>query len=502
MSYIIYRGTWDCFPAEIRCMILDILLQDSCSLAGLATVSREWQDIIERDNFARIKLTPSRLADFGSIVYRNRAFVRYIWLCLELQEYNCPECEPWDWESRGFSNPDNTLIVKGLQNVFSALRTWEPNGSLVLDISVHSPSDSEHWFKYLTFGPDAPLHAYDRNPSVWQTIPDDDYQHGWVDGAPRHIITDRAIHKVFEDVMDQGPFRNDEQENRWWQELPEIPAVTGIYLRQQNRRRWKPAALKQLFARFPRLQEIHYEPWRQWDDFHQELTDKAYQSLFESLASVDLRKLVLFENFNQYYPATTACEPIRTPTATVGKAIAAASRRLEHLSASFIIDASHFFDACKPFWKWPNLTTLVLTSQLFTPDESPTRIADMLQAAAAVAMKMPKLRTMEIWNGRRGLAMLFRYQLISSGQRTVITWKGTWNLALELPVIRAWEAVALEKCGREPANVMELLDGDTVIRSHGDAIVHLQLSTLVMRPISLQQIQIEHKTREGLYFYR
>lgn len=62
-------------------MILEVLLQDGCSLASFATISREWQTIIERHNFARIKLTPSRLGDFGSIVHLNQGLIGYIWLC-------------------------------------------------------------------------------------------------------------------------------------------------------------------------------------------------------------------------------------------------------------------------------------------------------------------------------------------------------------------------------------------------------------------------------------
>ena len=66
-------------PTEIQDMILQALLRDSrISLATLATVSREWQTVIERHNFARIKLTPSRIADFGSVTHRNRRLVGYI----------------------------------------------------------------------------------------------------------------------------------------------------------------------------------------------------------------------------------------------------------------------------------------------------------------------------------------------------------------------------------------------------------------------------------------
>ncbi|KAK3387613.1 hypothetical protein B0H63DRAFT_470510 [Podospora didyma] len=38
--------------------------------------------------------TPSRLADFRSMVHRNRTLVGYIWFCLELDDYNCTKCAP------------------------------------------------------------------------------------------------------------------------------------------------------------------------------------------------------------------------------------------------------------------------------------------------------------------------------------------------------------------------------------------------------------------------
>jgi hypothetical protein len=91
----------------------------------------------------------------------------------------------------------------------------------------------------------------------------------------------------------------------------------------------------------------------------------ALRFLFESLASDRLRRLVLFENFNQTYPASytnLGCDPMRIPSSYVSRAVANASLTLEHLSASFIVDASDFFDARELSWKWPNLTWLALIS--------------------------------------------------------------------------------------------------------------------------------------------
>lgn len=178
------------------------------------------------------------------------------------------------------------------------------------------------------------------------------------------------------------------------------------------------------------------------------------------------------------------CNP-RIPTSDVSLAVAKASLRLEHLSASFIVTASYFFSACEPSGKWPNMTTLALTSQLLTPDESPIKIDNMLQTAAAVAMKMPNLESMEIWNGREGLTMLFRYQLTGKWQPAVLTCRGTWEFTLRSPIVQAWEAVALKRrCAHRSIIVEELLDA-SVVKSHGDAIYHLKFLNHVIRPVSL-----------------
>ena len=209
---------WYNLPAKIRVLILEALLKDGCSLAGFATVSREWQTVIERHNFAKIKLTSSRLIDFDSMIHRNRAPVHYIWLCIELEEYDCDQCtphfaDPDVAEMMMISNTDNALITIAILDLFSTLSAWEPKGNLFLDISVHSPSDSEHWFKYLTFEPDISSDEcdLDRCPEHSMLIKLNDHQHGWVDGRQDSVPPGLAIDKVFDEIMDEGMFSDEEK---------------------------------------------------------------------------------------------------------------------------------------------------------------------------------------------------------------------------------------------------------------------------------------------------
>ncbi|KAJ3574971.1 hypothetical protein NPX13_g4193 [Xylaria arbuscula] len=260
------------------------------------------------------------------------------------------------------------------ENLFSVLSTWDPNSELALDISIYSPSDSKHWFKYLTFVPDTASHVQTTLDKV-----DDDPQHGWVAGF-RH----------------RAPLR------------------VAIY-------------------KYPAFMQRFY----------------------------------LGEDVN-------GCDSIRNPSPAVSRMVALASLKLEHLAASFIVDASHFFEK-EPSWEWPNLTSLVITSKLLAPNENPVKIGSMLQTAAAAAMKMPQLETMEIWNGRKGLAALFKYHAFRNTQQARITWRGTWELTIEPSTMKAWEAVVNQRGGWRLDLVQERLD-KAAIQSHSDAIYYLMLS--------------------------
>lgn len=121
----------------------------------------------------------------------------------------------------------------------------------------------------------------------------------------------------------------------------------------------------------------------------------------------------------------------------------------------------------------------------------------MLQAAVAVAMKIPRLETMEIWNGRKGFAGLFKYQAFRDIHEAKIIWRGTWKLTIEPSVGLAWEAVIHQYKGWRLGLAQERLD-KAAIKSRGDAIHYLGLSSQVIRPISLQQIRMEQKILEGV----
>lgn len=229
-----------------------------------------------------------------------------------------------------------------------------------------------------------------------------------------------------------------------------------------------------------------------------------YQSLLETNAIPHLKRLTLFENFNRRYPRYFgSCSATRSPSWQVGRAVAITSLMLEQLSASFIIDASQFLRTIRRGWKWWCLTTLVLTSQLLDPRRRSKDVNNMLSAAAGAAMKMPKLELMEIWNGRAGMAAVFRYRTSRymyeedecKRRPSVMTWRATWNFVLTVPVIRAFENVTHKRHGNSFIIDKESVDA-SLIKSHADAIHHLELAELVIRPVSLRQIRTEHMVGE------
>ncbi|KAG8670399.1 hypothetical protein FPOAC2_09757 [Fusarium poae] len=484
-----YKGFWGHLPPEIQVEIIRVLPSVGGKCSQLVTICRAWQTILEPLNFAEISLTVPRLMDPKSrdILSRKRHLIRYIWIRIELKEYNCIRCCNEDPDLWGLDDIDNQFIVDAFEGLFTMLSVWEPRGDLVLDISVYSPSDDKHWFKYLTFHSDTDRAEcppeYERN----------DPAHGWIDGRQTMAPTWIATERVFDEIMGEGPFDDELTEMEWWRSLPLVPVVGGMLFRQQTRRRWKPVTLASMLTRFPNIKELCYEPWRELGMIEIQ-TDGWTQNLIESISSTQLCKLTIFENFNESYRdrwhrmIRFPCPAIRVPNPAVSQKLARASLHLKTLSASFMVDAGYFFAARQRSWTWDILTSLALTSSTLTNDANPVDINNMLQSAAAAALKMPSLDIIEIWNGRRGLAMVFRYERARDWQPAIITVRGTWEFELAPAVRRAWDAVAHE----EVVVQRSLIDLDK-IRNHGDAIRELGLSAEVVRPVSLQQILIENR---------
>ncbi|KAM3503120.1 hypothetical protein MY10362_004415 [Beauveria mimosiformis] len=268
------RTSWGCLPPEIRNDIIRVLpiLGGRCS--QLVTVCRAWQSIIEPLNFAEISLTVPRLTNFDSqaVLFRKRHHIRYIWFRVELKQYDCRHCTHNDRDPL-LHDIDNEFIADAFESLFVTLSAWEPRGDLVLDISVYSPSDNQHWFKYISFCPDTNLAECPSRHEQEQGTTLNDPAHGWVAGQQVLAPDWLAIELAFEEIFAEGPFEDEESEMEWWRSLPFVPVVGVVLLRQQTRRRWNPVSLANMFTRFPNMKKLCYEPWREFTSI-QRLTDQ------------------------------------------------------------------------------------------------------------------------------------------------------------------------------------------------------------------------------------
>ncbi|PTB62163.1 hypothetical protein BBK36DRAFT_1172722 [Trichoderma citrinoviride] len=461
---------WSQFPPEIRHTILEALTEDkNCRLSNAALVSREWQAVIEPHIFAYIRVTPKRIAQLNAMTQRNRDHVRYIWFCIELEQYDCRKCDSISSIAVQTSHSDNKLILASFQSLFTALNTWEPNRSLTLDISLYSKSDNEHAFKYLTFMPDTAGHQVEPMSMAESDEPD---KHQWETTALGSIPPKASLDRLFGHVW---PLIKDER--KCWAQAPKVPAVTRLEMRLQTYRRWDASTISQILSHLPGLREFHYEMWMQWIA---EMHETWQHSMLHLLAATEgLSKLTIFENSNQHYPLYFIGEasPARAPTMQLSQKLARVNLGVEVLSVSFMVDAADH---------------LTLTSQLLAPTTCPTQMMDLLQAAASAARYMPKLKMMEICYGREGLATLFKYEFIPGHLRqSVVTWRATWCMSIQPRVIEAWEGVVSRRRGCPSGIDVVYETVNEHVTSIADAIVSLKLSETVLRPISLQQIRRE-----------
>jgi hypothetical protein len=127
--------------------------------------------------------------------------------------------------------------------------------------------------------------------------------------------------------------------------------------------------------------------------------------------------------------------------------VAERSLQLQRLSVPNLIDAVDFFTA-SPFIRWKELVWLSLTSKALKSQNKADMLEDLLVAAGSAAMRMPKLKMMEIWNGGPRYACIFRYK---RGQKEQdgswvprIIWKQIWEpqWVLGPRVIERWKDVA------------------------------------------------------------
>ncbi|KAI1062051.1 hypothetical protein LB506_009495 [Fusarium annulatum] len=494
------RSTWAFLPPEIRRMILEEISRQrrwSCA----STVCKEWHAIVATKNLNRLELNGASAEGLSKIILQ-RHLVRQIYLNIELPAYTCPQC-------RGFasSSEHGKLTRDALQKLSKALAAWEPTHHITLELNAYSPNDTDHCFKNHLYGF---KHENDEDllekQEAW-----DDQRHGWVKGKQVRLPTTGAIQQLFSTVISGAQGEKPQK----------VPAVKGVVIRRQMRRKIDRLALPKLLKQFPNLQSINYEPWRVL--FHQpdlldSSCDRCDQMLQNGLPKwpKHVRSVTIFEDFNEQImeairsgidPTTSSTsmeiETGRRTRYELGDAFAVKSRHLEHLSVSFMIDARDFFTSCKMLSDWPRLRSLVLTTPLMTKG-SQHRISDFLVKAGQVAQKMQRLKSLVIWHCSHDEASAVIFHKNKKSGRKVhgsatLTWRGTRDFDFSEEVVETWQQVVCT-CNSHRGYIgqcdshqllcrIERVEGEII--SHGDAMHHLRLPDGVIDPTSLRQIRQE-----------
>ncbi|KAK2055930.1 hypothetical protein LY76DRAFT_519398 [Colletotrichum caudatum] len=459
---------WSVLPLELRQIILEALARQTKPGCGAcASVCKEWQAILEKEFFRQLKLQVSCLDDMEAMIGAEQVkLVKQIWLNIALKPYTC-RCCPYS-ESGTWACGNNKVVREAITKLFSILSRWPGDAGLTLEISIQSPSDREHCFKNLCFGDNSKYETTLNGrrictPDRTHEYPDN---HGWKNGRQVDSPDSMAISRIFSPLSFKFP------------DVPQVKAVTHFVIRRQCRRQIEPKVLGYIFDKLPQLKSLVYEPWRSWTSHLQYSWD---------LETVEY--ISLFEETNEAYVAVSQKSPfdppesIRAASSAVSAAFAKRSLGFTQLSVSSLVEASDFFSSCKQGWVWRHLKSLILTSRKLTRTEN-LETTVLLRTAAKTALSMPQLRTMVLWNGRKGEAFKFFYHATTSGY-ACIGWRGTWEFELRSDIKQAWQGV------QHNLRVIQEPRISTEVESHAHAIELLDLPPGVVDPISVWQMQKE-----------
>ncbi|KAI1259986.1 hypothetical protein F5Y18DRAFT_442118 [Xylariaceae sp. FL1019] len=445
----------------------------------------------------------SNIGDFHTIVQgHRRPLVQWVWLRLELSEYDCERCRLREAPEEETIN--NTMFTNALWNLFQVLSEWssperspDPPRGLTLELSAHSPSDPKHFAKELGFRIDDTAWSSDlafpkRRPQ--------DLAHGWSRGFGRKpVMTNGARLRLFGEY--RGLALDLKAIGKVGKKLPRVTVINSLVIRRQFFRAFSvPKSLQSIFKALTRLESLRYETWRgiRTND-HDGRFDRDMENhilflhIFQTRIKT-LRKVSIVEDYDTvpYYKRhKRGCMP------ALGLDLARTSRHFEELHAAYNVDARHFFDL---FWddepikpvryepKWPKLKYMSMTSHELMPFGNHDRL---IQTAAAAALKMPELDTMELWDchSEHGQS-IFRYER-RTAQQPRIQFLSTWHGQLTKEARLAWAQVASMHGSDRPLETETILLDPPSSGGRHNIIKYLHLKSRIWNETSVQQIMSE-----------
>lgn len=141
--------SWNALPPELRRPILQIFAANNSSIAGYATINKEWQSAIEAETFRSMTITLDSMFEFtehfSGQVHR-QCSLKHLRLSIGIPPFDLHER---DWINT--SQPPGTTgeFIKAVSLLFAFLEEWDapallekPGGGVRLEISLPcGPSD-------------------------------------------------------------------------------------------------------------------------------------------------------------------------------------------------------------------------------------------------------------------------------------------------------------------------------------------------------------------------
>ncbi|CAG9975833.1 unnamed protein product [Clonostachys byssicola] len=504
--------SWNSLPPELQLEVFEMLLEPESNaapdaavpdqmakpriLSTCAMVCQEWQAYFEKQNFKRLILHQDDVCQFGEILTRHqRTFlVRWIWLRIELPTYDCSRCGTPESTDEDVAN--KYIFTNAVWDLLGILSAWPRNKEieqerrgLTLELSVHSPSDTDHYCQDL---------AVRVNDTAWSlhTPPPRVYEdkfHRWKNGHPTHYVKNNALLRVFGHPRGLRFDLRAPSARRWRRVLPKVGVVKSFKIRRQFFRHFSVAkALAPIIESLHRLVRFEYEPWRGIDTAKfkgKSVRDEEHQQLFEVLRSKrSLRFISFFEDLNPIYHKWNE---YKRANRTLGQTLARTSRNLECLHAAMGVDAQHFFFAFLPGitkpprdMRWRNLQFLSLyTSHLTLKGQ------DRLLCAAALAAKvMPKIKIFELWTASPQQPCIFVYGLTRRGPPQ-ISLDSSWGARFSDQAIELWAEKAKLDNSRDELSVKYGDFGPWGIPDHIPVVQYLVTRKQLLSETSLQQLR-------------
>jgi hypothetical protein len=148
--------SWQLLPEELRLIILEMLAYDPAPknesklskypLTQYSLVCRDWQIFFERLLYRHLTLDRASLWDFEHIVCRQRCFVKYIRLSIDMKTFDRLACTRFDV---AFLTHENSRVSGTLMYLSRILSRWQRDFNYpkdaTLEITLDRGSPRSRW---------------------------------------------------------------------------------------------------------------------------------------------------------------------------------------------------------------------------------------------------------------------------------------------------------------------------------------------------------------------